>query len=166
MSDFQQNVQYTWPQGFPGAPASANPIRTTTAPEGGLIAGAGGLTIAAFAWINEDSLTLSNSGTTTPAGFVYRAQQGLMTQYLQSATMTIPQGFMASLAEGGDFWAIASTSATTGQAVYASTADGSLQTGPASTAPQGTVATGWVVSRGGNAGSPIIITGPMHPIAS
>ena len=166
MSDFQQSVSYTWPQGCPGAPASANPIRTAIAPDGGFIAGAGGLTIAHFVWRNEDGLSLSNTGTGIPAGFLYRTQQGLTTQYLQSSTMALPQGFMASIAEGGDFWAIASTAASTGQAVYASTADGSLQTAPAGNAPQGTVATGWTVARGGNAGEPIIISGPMHPIAT
>lgn len=166
MSDFQQTVSYTWPQGFPGAPASANPIRTSIAPEGGFVAGNNGLTIAHFAWRNDDGITLSNSGTTAPAGFLYRTQQGVMTQYLQSATMTLPAGFAASLAEGGDFWALATTASNAGQAVYANTTDGSLQTASPSNTPQGTVPTGWVVSRGGAAGELIIISGPMHPVAA
>ncbi|MBO1325353.1 hypothetical protein K2X14_11560 [Acetobacter sp. TBRC 12305] len=96
-----------------------------------------------------------------PQGFVYADQQGLTTQYLQEATMLIPEGFMAQLAEGGDVFATSSTPATIGQAVYASTTDGTISTGTAGSAPEGSIDTGWKVSQGNAAGSPIIITGPV-----
>lgn len=161
MSEFQTAVNYTWPQGFPGSIASANPRRSVISPEAGFRAGPSGLTIAAFAWVNQDGLTVSNTGTGKPAGFVHSEQQGLTTQYLQSATMSIPGGFGVTLSAGGDYWARSSTTANRGDSVYASTTDGTIQTAPAGNAPQGTVDTGWTVSQGGPAGSDLIITGPL-----
>lgn len=161
MSDFQGNVNYTWAKGFPGSIATANPRRSVPSPEAGFRVGPNGLTIAAFAWIDADGVTLSNTGAGKPTGFVHRDQQGLTTQYLQSATMTIPAGFGVTLSSGGDYFAASSTDATVGQSVYASSADGSIQTGAAGSAPQGTVDTGWIVTVGGAAGSPITITGPF-----
>ncbi|MCL1512463.1 hypothetical protein DTI93_08705 [Parasaccharibacter sp. TMW 2.1884] len=158
---FQTSVNYTWPQGYPGAIASANPRRSVISPEAGFRAGPSGLTIAAFAWVNQDGITVSNTGSGKPAGFVHRDQQGLTTQYLQSSTMLIPGGFGVTLSEGGDYWAVSGQAATRGNSVYASTTDGSIQTGPTGSAPQGTVDTGWTVSQGGDAGRPIIITGPL-----
>ena len=158
---FQTSVNYTWPQGYPGAIASANPRRSVISPETGFRAGPSGLTIAAFAWVNQDGLTVSNTGTGKPAGFVHRDQQGLTTQYLQSATMTIPSGFGITLSAGGDYWALSGTTANRGDSVYASTTDGSVQTAPAGNAPQGTADTGWTVARGGDTGTPIIISGPL-----
>ena len=158
---FQTTVNYTWPQGFPGAIASANPRRSVISPEAGFHAGPSGITVAAFAWVNQDGMTVSNTGTGKPAGFVHNEQQGLTTQYLQSATMTVPAGFGITLSEGGDYWAISSHTANRGDSVYASTTDGSVQTAPAGDAPQGTVDTGWTVSQGGPAGTAIIITGPL-----
>lgn len=161
MTDFQNSVQYTWPQGYAGALASANPRRTVLSPEGGFRVGEKGLTIAAFAWIDANGESVSNTGTGKPAGFVHRDQQGLTTQYLQSATMSIPTGFGVTLSEGGDFWAVASTDSQRGDAVYASTTDGTIQTAASGTAPSGTVDTGWRVSQGGAAGTDIIMTGPI-----
>ncbi|MFT8886269.1 MAG: hypothetical protein ABF946_08705, partial [Acetobacter papayae] len=93
--------------------------------------------------------------------FVCRTQQGVLTQYLQEASMTVPEGFMLALAEGGDVFALSTTQATSGQAVYATLATGAISTGAAGAAPTGTVETGWVVARGGAAGSPIILSGPL-----
>lgn len=161
MTDFQNSVNYTWPQGYAGGIASANPRRSVISPELGFRVGPHGLTIAAFAWLDADGLTVSNSGSGTPAGFVHRDQQGLTTQYLQSSTMSIPSGFAVTLSEGGDFWAVSSTDSQRGQAVYAATTDGTIQTAAPGTAPQGTVATGWTVTQGAPAGTEIIITGPI-----
>ena len=158
---FQTTVNYTWVQGFPGGLASANPRRSVIAPEGGFRAGHTGITIAAFAWVNQDGLTVSNTGSGKPAGFVHRDQQGLTTQYLQASTMAVPAGFGITLSGGGDYWSISGTPANRGDSVYASEADGTIQTAAAGTAPQGTVDTGWIVSDGGAAGAPIVITGPV-----
>lgn len=107
------------------------------------------------------SLTAQAAPTGAPNGFVYADQQGLTTAYLQESTMTLPAGFMAQLAEGGDVWATSSTAATNGQKVFASTMDGSISTGDAGATVAGYIETAWKVSQGNAAGSPIIITGPV-----
>ncbi|MDL2169563.1 hypothetical protein [Asaia sp. HumB] len=104
-------------------------------------------------------------GSEAPTGFVLRDQQALITAYLAESTMLLPSGFNVQLMSGGDYFAVASTAATAGQAVYASTTDGSLQTGAAGTVPSGTVATGFVVTQGGAAGATIIISGAVAPIS-
>lgn len=96
-----------------------------------------------------------------PQGFVYADQQGLTTAYLQEATMMIPEGFMAQLAEGGDVFATSRTPALIGQSVFASTTDGSISTGTAGATVTGAIETAWKVSQGNAVGSPIIITGPV-----
>ncbi|MXV35748.1 MULTISPECIES: hypothetical protein [unclassified Saccharibacter] len=160
-TEFQRTVNYTWPQGYAGAIASANPRRSVISPEAGFRVGSSGLVIAAFAWVNQDGMTVSNTGSGKPTGFVHRDQQGLTTQYLQGATMSIPAGFAVTLSSGGDYWALSQTDATVGQSVYASTKDGTLQTAAPGSAPQNTVDTGWIVTQGAPAGTEIIITGPI-----
>lgn len=158
---FPNSVNYGWPAGFPGAWATDNPRRFKVAGPDGFRAGAGGVTVAAFGWVQADGASVLNTGTGTPGGFVCRTQQGVLTQYLQEASMTVPEGFMLALAEGGDVFALSTTQATSGQAVYAALATGAISTGSAGAAPTGTVETGWVVARGGAAGSPIILSGPL-----
>lgn len=119
-------------------------------------AGGSGYTSAPTITLNP--LTVSGA----PSGFVYADQQGIATQYLQESTMTIPGGFPVGLAEGGDFFAVSATAATRGQEVYAATATGLISTAAAGSPPSGTIDTGWRVSQGGPAGSPIIITGPSE----
>ncbi|QDH14117.1 hypothetical protein E3E12_07890 [Formicincola oecophyllae] len=163
---FQTTVHHSWPEGYPGEIATANPLRSVPAPVDGFRAGVDGLTVAAFAWADpadSSSETLTNKGSGAPLGFVPRTQQGLTTAYLQAATMTVPPGFGVTLAGGGDFFALSTTAALPGHAVYASTTDGSISTAAAGSAPAGSVDTGWVVSRGQAAGAPIVITGPMQP---
>lgn len=162
---FPNTVNYTWAAGFPGRWSSENPRRLAVPGPNGFRTAAAGLTIARFAWVQADGTTVLNRPVTDdniipPTGFVVACQQGLVTQYLEEHTMLIPGGFMVNLATGGDVFAQSNTYATVGQAVYASTTDGTIQTGN-STPPAGTVATGWKVSQGNAAGSPIIITGPV-----
>ncbi|MCH4025013.1 MAG: hypothetical protein LKH76_08560 [Acetobacter fabarum] len=163
---FPNTVHYGWPAGFPGAWASQNPQRMVVPGVNGFCAGAGGVAVAAFAWVQADGTTVLNkpdpaNPKATPTGFVVRAQQGQATQYMQQNTMTIAQGFMVGLAEGGDVFAQATTASATGQAVYASLSDGTLQCAAAGAAPTGTVDTGWSVAQGAAAGLPFIITGPI-----
>ncbi|MBO1329253.1 hypothetical protein OQ496_12650 [Acetobacter suratthaniensis] len=163
---FPNSVNYGWPAGFPGAWATGNPRRLKVAGPNGFRAGVGGVTVAAFAWVQTDGVSVLNTGTGAPDGFVCRSQQGVFTQYLQEASMSVPEGFMLALAEGGDVFALSTTQATSGQAVYAALATGAISTGAAGAAPTGTVETGWVVARGGAAGSPIILSGPLSATTS
>ncbi|GBQ90899.1 structural cement protein Gp24 [Gluconobacter albidus] len=165
---FPTKINYTWGKGFPGGIASANPRRSAIPGPMGFVAGAGGVTVAAFGWVQADGVTVLNKpiASEAPTGFVLRDQTGLITPYLGESTMTLPSGFNVQLMTGGDYFAVsAATAATPEQAVYASTTDGTLQTGVAGTVPEGTVATGWIVTQGGAAGSTIIISGAVAPIA-
>ncbi len=145
---------FAWIGGGSGAAATATVVNGVIT-EITVTAGGSGYTSVPTVTITE------TAESTSPSGFVYADQQGLTTRYLQESTMVIPQGFMAGLAEGGDFFAISATDAVRGNAVYASTTTGAISTAAAGSPPSGTVATGWVVSQGAAAGAPIIITGPM-----
>jgi len=113
--------------------ASANPRFSALAGAGGLVAGLAGLTIGLFAWTSYSQIdsdgapaAANNNGSGPVAGFVGRAQQGLITQYLQSAGMLIPAGFECTLFSGGDFWVKndGSTTAVPGQKCYAGFSNG------------------------------------------
>lgn len=67
----------------------------------------------------------------------------------------VPKDSALTVAVRGDYWVVSSTAATVGQAVLASTADGSISTG---TADATHIDTGWVVKTAGAAGEPIIIS--------
>ncbi|MBS1103536.1 hypothetical protein JK202_11000 [Gluconobacter sp. Dm-62] len=164
---FPTKINYTWAKGFPGGIASANPRRSAIPGPMGFIAGTAGVAVAAFGWVQADGVTVLNKpiASEAPTGFVLRDQTGLITAYLGESTMLLPSGFNVQLMTGGDYFAVASTAATPGQAVYASTTDGTLQTGAVGTVPEGTVATGFIVTQGGAAGSTIIISGAVAPIA-
>ncbi|MFT8326706.1 hypothetical protein [Gluconobacter oxydans] len=164
---FPSKINYTWAKGFPGGIASSNPRRSAIPGPMGFIASAAGVTVAAFGWVQADGVTVLNKPIVSeaPTGFVLRDQTALITAYLAESTMLLPSGFNVQLMTGGDYFAAASTAATPGQAVYASTTDGTLQTAAAGTAPEGTLATGFIVTQGGEAGSTIIISGAVAPIA-
>lgn len=129
---FQTAVNLNNPIAVAGDFASANPRASAFAGEGGLIAGAGGVTVGKFAWIAADGITVTNvnPGAGAPSGFVHREQQALITGYLQESGNVIPQGFPVTLHTSGDFFAIANgAAATLGAAVYAHNADGSAYIG-------------------------------------
>jgi hypothetical protein len=103
---FQQNVNVTQAIGVAGDFASANPRFSVLSQPGGFVAGAGGLTIGLFAWMDTATATiLLNAGSGAPTGFVHRAMEGVNFTYFASASgMVIPQGFpVGELMSGGDF---------------------------------------------------------------
>lgn len=147
--------------GVVGDFATANPRFTQLAGPGAIVAGPNGLLIGRFAWLSYSQIdgdgapaAANNNGTGPVAGFVGRAQQGLITTYLTPAGMTIPAGFQATLFSGGDFWALnaGASAAQVGMKAYAAFADGSVTfaatgsptTGQATTSAiaAGTAATG------------------------
>ena len=135
---FQTQVNLNPAPAVAGDFASSNPRSTVLAGPGGLVAGAGGVTVGRFAWVDEtDGATVNNFGryTGAPSGFVHREQQAVITNYLGEASNVIPVGMTVTLHNEGDFWAKVegSTAATIGATVYASYADGSIQIGSAQT---------------------------------
>lgn len=164
---FPNKINYSWAIGFPGGIASANPRRSAIPGPLGYRAGAAGVVVGAFGWVQADGVTVLNKPVAkeAPTGFVLRDQTALITAYLAESTMVLPSGFNVQLMTGGDYFAAATTDAAPGQAVYASATDGTIATGAAGTVPSGYVATGFVVTQGGATGSVIIISGAVAPIA-
>ena len=136
--------------------ASLNPMSSVDAGPGGLVAGAPGVTVGLFAWINPPAdpngtgKIVQNFGHGVPNGFVYRRQQGLITTYLDNAGMTIQQGFQMGLASGGDFWAKndGTTTAQYGMKAWANQATGQVAFAAAGgSAPGGASVTGSIASQ-------------------
>ena len=97
-------------------------------------------------------------------GFVERVINYVNYELFSDGTLTVPAGSNLTVAVKGDYWAVSTTKATVGQAVLASTADGSISTGT----PDAThLDTGWVVKTPGEIGEPIIISnwGPVTAAA-
>lgn len=128
---FQTSVQLQQAVAVEGDFASANPRNSFVSHQGGLVADTTGVTVGRFAWVIGN--LASNAGTIRPAGFVARSgQQGsaLITTYLAETSMVIPQGFEVTLHTSGDFYAKNTVAvAAIGSKVFASTTDGTIQTG-------------------------------------
>ena len=107
--------------------------------------------------VTFDAAWTATVTATEVMGFVKRNQFYPMYDITSAGTLTVPEGSALSVAVRGDFYAVSSTDATIGQAVFASTADGSVSTGTAGSPGSGKVDTGWTVKRGGAAGELIVI---------
>lgn len=142
---FQQQVNVEPALGVAGDFASMNPTANTLAGEGALVAGAGGVTVGKFGWIQADGQTVLNAppsgSTAAPDGFVHRDLTAQIDNFYDEAGMVVPEGFMVSLYQAGDFFADTSTAATRGKKIFASTTDGSVSTGAAGATVAGSVET-------------------------
>lgn len=114
---FQTHMNIDPPQAWPGDFASANPRYTTIGGEGACRAGAA-LTAATFAWLQPDGVTVLNSGTGTPDGFIRRGGQGNIPNYLGNSSMVIPKGFPVTVFASGDVYMKSPGATTRGGAVY------------------------------------------------
>lgn len=139
---FQSQVNAQPAPAVAGDFASANPRATVLAGPGGLVAGASGVTVGRFAWLETLGNIVRNYGTAphAPTGFVHREQQALITQFLAATSNLVPEGLPVTLHNQGDFWAVndgAQTSAI-GDAIYATYANGKVTTGAAATGASAT----------------------------
>lgn len=130
MTGFQKQVNLTPAPAVAGDFASSNPRATVLAGPGGLVAGALGVTVGKFAWVDTDGVTVRSRGTAAkaPSGFVHREQQALIQVYLAESGMNIPAGFPVTLHNEGDFWALNAGPGAfaVGDAVYANYANGDV----------------------------------------
>lgn len=166
---FQTSVQMQQASAVEGDFASANPRNSFVSGEGNLVAGAAGVTIGRFAWVVAPGIA-SNDGIIRPAGFAARSGQmgaALITTYLAETSMVIPKGFEVTLHTSGDFYA-KNTVATAALAskVFASTTNGTIQTGAAGATIAGFIETdfwcsGYPVGGTGAVGELIIISTRM-----
>jgi hypothetical protein len=143
---FQTQVNQQPAPAVAGDFASSNPRFAVVAPEGGFVAGPGGVTVGKFAWVGADGKTVQSYGTApaAPDGFVHREEQALITTYLAEASNVIPEGFAVTLSRGGDFYAkvAGSTAATKGATVYAEYDTGDITIGSAATGASVTASIG------------------------
>lgn len=109
MPDFQKQVNTQPAIGVAGDFASHNPRFSVLAGQGAFVAASGGAIVGRFAWATDPAddvgapSLVSNVGFGPVTGFVGRALQGLITVFLQDASMGIPQGMPVTLFSGGDF---------------------------------------------------------------
>lgn len=144
--------------------ASKNIWTTYDAGAGGLVAGASGVSVGLFAWVtvpvdsDGTSSFVNNFGAGSVAGFVHREQQGLIQNYLQTASMTVPAGFPVTLMNGGDFWVVNNGAgmATAGMKAYAT-----LASGQATFAASGAPASGGSGTASSVAASTFSVTGSI-----
>lgn len=177
-SQFQTQVLIHPAPAVAGDFASANPRASVLAGPGDLYTGAAGVYVGRFAWAGPAGLDLvsgevdayavvNSFGAGVPTGFVGRSGQALITPFLASNTMLIPQGFGITLYQAGDFWAINSgtAAAVAGQKVYAQNTTGLISTGATGSAPTGGTVTGAVVLTTSGAGSAIVANSVTGSVA-
>lgn len=134
--------------------ASMNPFSSILAGPGALVAPAGGLIVGNFAWVGPAGQVSQSFVSGYQVGFLGRNMQALITEFLGEATMVVPEGFMVTLFNTGDFWANFEAGATVGGYVFADPNDGapvyastnSAPTLGAGTATAGYTGTGTVVN--------------------
>jgi hypothetical protein len=128
LANFQSKVNTVQAPGVAGDFASMNPFSSVLAGPGALVAPAGGLTVGNFAWVNPATLAVQQGYTSGyQIGFLGRNEQALITTFLDGYTLTVPEGFMVNLFNGGDFYAYFANGATSGSQVYADETTGAPQ---------------------------------------
>ena len=145
---FQTAVNQQQAPAVEGDFCSANPRASVIAGEGAFIAGAVGAVVGRFAWATAAGL-VTNVGAGVPTGFIHRDMQALITAWLGSESMLIPEGVAVTLHRSGDFWVKTLTVATVGQKVFASNLDGSIKTGAAAAVIANHTETAWFVDSAG-----------------
>lgn len=160
---FQNAVNADLPLAIAGDYATSNPRAAYPAVEGQFVAGAAGVTVALFAWIQADGRTVLNAqpaGGAAPDGFIHREQQALITTYLADNSSLVPAGFPVTLMETGDYFALSTAAATKGQKAFASTTTGAITYGAAGATIAGSVETAFIVKQGALANTLAVIGTP------
>ncbi len=121
---FQKVINNTQAPGQAGDFASTNPFASVLAGPGQLVAPAGGLTVGNFFWVGPAGQVSQSFVAGYQIAFLGRNEQALITLFLGEATYVVPQGFMITGFNEGDFWAKFAAGATPGQAVWADPNDG------------------------------------------
>lgn len=127
-----------------------NPIAAVDLPVGSFV-----FPVVSGGVMDNTQATNVAGDATAVLGFVERVINYVNYDVLQDGTLIVPEGATLTVAVKGDYWAVSTTAATVGQAVLASTADGSVSTG---TADATHLDTGWKVKTPGAVGEPIIIS--------
>ena len=125
---FQSQVNLYPAPAIAGDFASSNPRSAVVAPESGFVIGAAGVTVGRFGWIQSDGVTVLNSGTGKPDGFVHREQQANITTFLAESGNVMVGGQPVTLMKTGDYYTTSNGgSAVLREKVYAKLQDGSTR---------------------------------------
>lgn len=172
IANFQNQVQQFPALGVPGDKATLNPFVYT---DRNYLAGDAAVTVGNFVWDDPDNpvppnyhgsgvLQALSSGEdgVLPLGIVQRNLSYINYNILDGGTLVVPENAPLQVVVKGDMYVVSTTAATKGQAVFATLADGSIQTGTAGATVTGTVTgaveTPWIVVDGGAAGELITIS--------
>ena len=138
--------------GVPGA--KATPDQSIYTPVNSFAA-SGGVAAGSFAWLNASGelVQVMPSGATSVLGLVERDVYYPNYTITSDGSLVIPEGYAATVAVKGDYYAKVDASASVGAAVYAKAADGSVTLTSASNC-----ATGWVVKTPAASGGIAIIS--------
>jgi hypothetical protein len=148
---FQKTVNSQPAPAVAGDFASMNPWASVDAGPGALVAG-DDVFVGRFAWMDSVQRIVNCHGVGLPTGFVHREQIGLLTQYLQQASMQLPEGFQMTLLNWADVWVMndGSNFVTVGQKAYANFADGKVRFGATGMPATGGSATGSIAASTGS----------------
>ena len=124
---FQKVVNLIQAPGVLGDFASTNPFSSVTTAQGGLVAPAGGLTVGNFFWVGPAGQTSQSYQAGWQIAFLGRNEQALITEFLGEYTLVVPEGFMVTGYNGGDFWAYFADGATALATVYVDETTGAPQ---------------------------------------
>lgn len=149
---FQTQINERPARGIQGDKATLNPCVYTA----GNPLAKGAVKVGSFVWASGDGYA-SNSGAGMPLGFVER-NLAFYSDAASGSALHLKDGSALTVARKGDFYAVASTAASAGQKVFATLADGSLQTKAAGASVSDAVETAWTVIDGGAPGELITIS--------
>lgn len=141
--------------------ASMNPFASVLAGPGGLVAPAGGLIVGNFAWVGPNGQVSQSYVAGWQIGFLGRNMQALITEFLAEGTMIVPEGFMVTLFNEGDYWTDFPAGGTVGGYVFADPNDGQAVYAPTNSAPTlgtGTATAGATISSGTTDGTTDVLT--------
>jgi len=124
---FQSKINTNQAPGQAGDFASTNPFSSVLATAGALVAPEGGLVVGNFAWVGPAGQVSQSYQAGWQIGFLGRNEQALITEFLGEFTLVVPEGFMVTLFDGGDFWAYFADGATALATVYADETTGAPQ---------------------------------------
>jgi hypothetical protein len=152
----QSQVYTSAAGGVPGAKADMNAFDYFPLS----LAAEADISVGTFVWPGSDPEKQAKyGGTGSPLGFVERSLVHPLYDVVGEGDLVIPEGETLSIATSGCFWARTSSAAAVGQAVFASTTDGTVSAAASGSTVNGSVETGWIVISGGAAGDVIMIKG-------
>lgn len=101
---FPSQVNVVPALGVAGDFCDTNPRVSVVNQQGAFVAGPFGTTVGLFAWADAANRGVSNSGVGAPTGFVARALQAIITDFLGEATQRIVVGLPVVLYSAGGFF--------------------------------------------------------------